>query len=76
VSIIRDTDEEARTLVPHGAEFAYPGDLAAYGLIGTIDTVRDRIAAYTDAGVQELAISFEDPTSEEQVRRFANDVMT
>jgi alkanesulfonate monooxygenase SsuD/methylene tetrahydromethanopterin reductase-like flavin-dependent oxidoreductase (luciferase family) len=76
VCIIRDTDEEARALVPPGAEFAYPGDLAAYGLIGTIDTVRDRIAAYADAGVQELAISFEDPTSEEQVRRFAKDVMT
>lgn len=75
VCIIRDTDEEARALVPPGSEFAYPGDLAGYGLIGTIDTVRDRLAAYEAAGVQELAISFEDPTSEEQVRRFAKDVL-
>jgi F420-dependent oxidoreductase-like protein len=69
--IIRDSDEEARALVPPGAEFAYPGDLAGYGLVGTVDTVRERIAAYADAGVQELAVSFEDPTSEEQVREFA-----
>jgi F420-dependent oxidoreductase-like protein len=69
--IIRDTDEEARALVPPGAEFAFPGDLAGYGLVGTVDTVRERIAAYADAGVQELAVSFEDPTSEEQVREFA-----
>lgn len=73
--IIRDTDDEARALVPPGAEFAYPGDLAGYGLIGTLDTVRERIAAYADAGVQELAISFEDPTSEEQVREFAKHVI-
>ena len=65
------TDDEARALVPPGAEFAYPGDLAGYGLVGTVDTVRERIAAYADAGVQELAISFEDPNSEEQVREFA-----
>jgi F420-dependent oxidoreductase-like protein len=69
--IIRDTDAEARALVPPGADFAFPGDLAGYGLVGTVDTVRERIAAYADAGVQELAVSFEDPTSEEQVREFA-----
>jgi alkanesulfonate monooxygenase SsuD/methylene tetrahydromethanopterin reductase-like flavin-dependent oxidoreductase (luciferase family) len=57
--------------VPPGSEFAYPGDLARYGLIGTVDTVRDRIAAYEAAGVQELAVGFEDPTSVDQVRRFA-----
>lgn len=73
VCIIRDTDDEARALVPQGVEFAFPGDLAGYGLIGTVDTVRDRIAAYEAAGVQELAVSFEDPTSEEHVRRFAKD---
>jgi F420-dependent oxidoreductase-like protein len=71
--IIRDTDEEAKALVPPGAEFAYPGDLASYGLIGTVDTVRERIAAYEAVGVQELAINFEDPTSAEQVREFAGE---
>ncbi|WP_433262578.1 LLM class F420-dependent oxidoreductase [Actinosynnema sp. CS-041913] len=71
VCIIRDTDEEARAAVPPGVEFAYPGDLGGYGLVGTIDTVRDRIAAYEAAGVQELIVGFEDPTDESQVRRFA-----
>jgi alkanesulfonate monooxygenase SsuD/methylene tetrahydromethanopterin reductase-like flavin-dependent oxidoreductase (luciferase family) len=71
VCIIRDTDREAAAQVPPGSEFAYPGDLAGYGLIGTVDTVRDRIAAYEAAGVQELAVGFEDPTSVDQVRRFA-----
>ncbi|WP_232668196.1 LLM class F420-dependent oxidoreductase [Pseudonocardia sp. TRM90224] len=71
--IIRDTDEEARAMVPPGAEFAFPGDLAGYGLIGTPETVRARIAAYEAAGVQELVVGFEDPTSEEQLRRFAKD---
>jgi F420-dependent oxidoreductase-like protein len=69
--IIRDTDEEARAQIPPGAEFAYPGDLGRYGLVGTVDTIRDRIAAYEAAGVQELAIGFEDPTSVGHVRQFA-----
>lgn len=72
VCIIRDTDAEARAMVPPGIDFAYPGDAASYALIGTVDTVRQRLAAYEDAGVQELAISFEDPTSEQQVREFAD----
>ena len=69
--IIADTDAEARALVPPGSEFAFPGDLASYGLIGTVDTVKQRIAAFEDAGVQELVIGFQDPTSVEQVTRFA-----
>jgi alkanesulfonate monooxygenase SsuD/methylene tetrahydromethanopterin reductase-like flavin-dependent oxidoreductase (luciferase family) len=71
VVIIRDSDAEARALVPPGVEFAFPGDLGSYGLIGTIDTVHQRIAAYAAAGVQELALGFEDPLSVQQVRRFA-----
>jgi F420-dependent oxidoreductase-like protein len=71
VVIIRDSDEEARALVPPGIDFAYPGDLGAYGLIGTLDTIERRLAAYAAAGVQELVLGFEDPTSAQQVRRFA-----
>lgn len=70
--IIRDTDEEARSLVPPGIDFAYPGDLGAYGLIGTIDTVKQRIAAFEAAGVQELVVNFHDSTSVEQVAQFAD----
>jgi F420-dependent oxidoreductase-like protein len=71
VAIIRDTDAEARALVPPGSEFAYPGDLGSYGLIGTVDTVKKRIAAFEAAGVQELVVNFQDPTNVEQVARFA-----
>jgi alkanesulfonate monooxygenase SsuD/methylene tetrahydromethanopterin reductase-like flavin-dependent oxidoreductase (luciferase family) len=72
VAIIRDTDEEARALVPPGSEFAHPGDLGSYGLIGTADTVKKRIAAFEAAGVQELVVNFQDPTSVEQVVQFAD----
>lgn len=70
--IIRDTDEAARALVPSGIDFAYPGDVGTYGLVGTIDTIERRIAAFADAGVQELALGFENPTSVDQIRQFAD----
>jgi F420-dependent oxidoreductase-like protein len=73
VCIIRDTDVEAKAQVPPWLEFAYPGDLAGYGLIGTVETIRDRIAAFEAAGVQELAIGFEDPTSVDLVKGFAEE---
>ena len=69
--IIRDSDQEARAVVPPGVAFAFPEDVGSYGLIGTVETIRERIAAYEAAGVQELALYFEDPTSVEQVRQFA-----
>ena len=61
VCIFGDTDEQARASLPPGSEFAFPGDLAGYGLIGTPETIRRRLAAYQAAGVQELAISFGGP---------------
>jgi|tagenome__1003787_1003787.scaffolds.fasta_scaffold20836583_3 F420-dependent oxidoreductase-like protein len=69
--ILADTDAEARARVPAGAEFAFPGDLASYGLIGTESTIRARIAAYEDAGVQELVVGFENGLSVDGLRRFA-----
>ena len=69
--IIRDTDEAARALVPPGIDFAFPGDIGSYGLVGTVNTIKERLAAYMDAGVQELALGFEDPTSVDQIRQFA-----
>jgi F420-dependent oxidoreductase-like protein len=69
--IMRDSDDEARAAVPPGLDFAWPGDLAAYGLIGTPDTIEQRIAAYEAAGVQELVLGLERPTSVEHMRKFA-----
>ncbi|MGW4128212.1 LLM class F420-dependent oxidoreductase [Amycolatopsis japonica] len=69
--IIRETDAEARALIPLASKFVFPGDLGSYGLVGTLDTVKKRIAAFEEAGVQELIIYFEDPTSVKQVEEFA-----
>jgi F420-dependent oxidoreductase-like protein len=70
--IIRDSDEAARALVPPGIEFAYPGDVGSYALVGSVETIQQRIAAYAEAGVQELALGFEDPTSVKQIHEFAD----
>lgn len=72
--IIAETDEQARAQVPAWAGAIFPGDIASYGLIGTLETIRGRLAAYEAAGVQELAIHFSDysdATHLDAVRRFA-----
>lgn len=56
--VITETDEEAAALIPPWAPAVFPGDIGAYGLVGTIETIRRRIAAYEAAGVQEIAITF------------------
>jgi alkanesulfonate monooxygenase SsuD/methylene tetrahydromethanopterin reductase-like flavin-dependent oxidoreductase (luciferase family) len=75
VCIFAETDEQAVALLPPGSEFAFPGDLASYGLIGTVETVRRRLAAYEAAGVQELAISFGGPDPLATLRRYAEEIM-
>jgi F420-dependent oxidoreductase-like protein len=71
LAVIADTDEQARDLIPPSLGFAYPGDVASYGLIGTAETLEKRIAAFEAAGVQELIVNFGDPTSVDQVAHFA-----
>src|SRR3989440_1775083 len=44
--IIGDTDEQARALIPGWAGAVFPGDVGSYGLIGTLETIRQRLAAY------------------------------
>ncbi|MEV4261311.1 LLM class F420-dependent oxidoreductase [Kribbella sp. NPDC049584] len=70
--ILGTSDAEARSRVPAGAEFAFPGDLASYGLIGTAPTIRQRIAAFEDAGAQELIVGFENGLEPDELRRFAD----
>jgi F420-dependent oxidoreductase-like protein len=72
--IIAETDEQARALIPGWAGGVFPGDVGSYGLIGTLETIRQRLAAYEVAGVQELVIHFShlaDATHLDAVRRFA-----
>jgi F420-dependent oxidoreductase-like protein len=71
LAAIADTDEKARELVPPNLQFAYPGDVTSYGLIGTAETLEKRIAAFEAAGVQELIVNFADATGLDQVAQFA-----
>jgi F420-dependent oxidoreductase-like protein len=69
--IIAETDEQARAQIPGWAGGVFPGDIGSYGLIGTVETIRQRLAAYEAAGVQELVISLSDATHLHTVRQFA-----
>lgn len=69
---IADTDEEAEAEIPQWVQAIYPGDYAKYLLVGTPDTIRERLARYEAVGVQELAITFGQAVDyPETLRRFA-----
>jgi F420-dependent oxidoreductase-like protein len=69
--IIADTDARARAALPEGAGDLFPGDIRDYGLIGTPETIRERLARYEGAGVQELAISFAAADQPALMRQYA-----
>jgi len=69
---LADTDEQAQALVPDAVKARF-GSAINNTLIGSPETVRQRIAAYEDAGVQELIIRFPDQTNLENIRRFAKE---
>jgi F420-dependent oxidoreductase-like protein len=69
--IIGETDAEAAALVPPWAPQVFTGDIASYGLVGTIDTIRGRLAAYEAVGVDELAISFHGAPGLSTLRAYA-----
>ncbi|MFL5662844.1 MAG: TIGR03560 family F420-dependent LLM class oxidoreductase [Ktedonobacteraceae bacterium] len=69
--IIAETDEQARTQIPGWAGAVFPGDVGSYGLVGTVQTIRERLAAYEAAGVQELVITLPDATQLHTVHQFA-----
>ncbi|TDD97255.1 LLM class flavin-dependent oxidoreductase [Jiangella asiatica] len=71
--LISDTDDEAQAALSPAAGAFYPGDFRSYLLYGTVDTVRRRIDAFREAGVQQLIVSFHDATEPEAVRRFAKE---
>jgi F420-dependent oxidoreductase-like protein len=74
--IIADTDEEAQTQVPPWAPMVFPGSVADYGLIGTPDTIRKRIAVYESIGVDELIVGFKDSLDVDLLRRFAGEFIS
>ncbi len=72
ICIIGDTDAQAQALVPPMIR-AQGGNSVNHSLVGTIDTIRKRIAAYEAAGVQELMINFPGATNVDTIRRFAKE---
>jgi F420-dependent oxidoreductase-like protein len=73
--IMADTDEQARAQVPPWAPMVFPGDVAEYGLIGSLETIRKRIAVWEAAGVDELIVGFQASTDVETIRRFAAELI-
>jgi F420-dependent oxidoreductase-like protein len=72
---IAESDEQALAQLP--AEFkARIGKRVNTALIGSPDTLRQRLAAYQNAGVQELLIRFVDGTNLEAIRRFAQEFLS
>ncbi|GAA1609377.1 LLM class F420-dependent oxidoreductase [Kribbella sancticallisti] len=73
--LITETDEEVQAALNPGMGLFYPGDFESYLLYGTVDTVRERIAAYEAAGVQELIVGFHQVMDPEAIRRFAKEFL-
>lgn len=70
--LIADTDEQALAQIP--AELtARLGKKVTTALIGSPNTIRQRLSCYEDAGVQELLLRFVDGTNLEAIRRFAKE---
>ncbi|MBA2391579.1 MAG: LLM class F420-dependent oxidoreductase [Ktedonobacteraceae bacterium] len=69
---IGDTDEEALAKIPEYLRSRF-GSLAGTGLIGSPATIRQRLAAYEEAGVQELILGFPDITTLNSLHLFAKE---
>ncbi|GHO90830.1 LLM class F420-dependent oxidoreductase [Reticulibacter mediterranei] len=72
--LIADSDEEALALLPVERK-ATLGDRIHTTLIGSPETIRQRLAAYEEAGVQELLMRFINGTDLEALRRFAKEFL-
>jgi len=70
--VLGDTDEEALAKVPEAIKARY-GDGIRDVLVGSPETIRQRIAAYEAVGVQELLLLFLDKTNLDDIRRFAKE---
>ena len=70
--IIADTDEQAQAQIPPSMKNLL-GDTIHSMLIGSPETIRRRIAAYEEAGVQELMLIFPDAIQLNSLRHFARE---
>ncbi len=70
--LIADSDEQALAQLPAELK-ARLGNRVKTALIGSPETIRQRLATYEEAGVQELLMRFVDGTNPEAIRRFATE---
>ncbi|MBO0784109.1 MAG: LLM class F420-dependent oxidoreductase [Ktedonobacteraceae bacterium] len=72
ICLLADSDEQALALLPADRKTRL-GNTLQTALIGSPETIRQRLTAYAAAGVQELVLRFVDGTSPETIRRFAKE---
>ena len=70
--LMAESDEQARAQLPAERK-ARLGNRVKTALIGSPETIRKRLAAYEEAGVQELVLRFVDGTNLQALRRFAQE---
>ncbi|GHO87748.1 hypothetical protein KSZ_57540 [Dictyobacter formicarum] len=70
--LMADSDEQALEQLPAERK-ARLGNRVNTTLIGSPETIRQRLAVYEEAGVQELLLRFIDGTNLEALRRFAQE---
>jgi alkanesulfonate monooxygenase SsuD/methylene tetrahydromethanopterin reductase-like flavin-dependent oxidoreductase (luciferase family) len=70
--LLAESDEQARAQLPADRQ-ARLGNRVQTALIGSPETLRKRLAAYEEAGVQELVLRFVDGTNLQALRRFAQE---
>ncbi len=70
--LMADSDEQALEQLPAERK-ASLGRSVTTALIGSPETIRQRLATYEEAGVQELLMRFVDGTNLEGIRRFARE---
>ena len=72
---IADTDEQALAQIPDVLKSVFGDRMRGTALIGSPETIRQRLAEIEAAGVQELIIGFAQRTNPEQLRRFAREFL-
>ena len=72
--LMADSDELALAHIP-AKQKARIGNKVTTALIGSPETIRRRLDAYAEAGVQELVLRFVDGTDVEALRRFAREII-
>ncbi len=73
--LMADSDEQALAQLPAERQ-ARLGKRVSTALIGNPETIRQRLATYEAAGVQELLLRFVAGTNLEDIRRFAREFIT